>query len=184
MKKFFLLVLIASNIFAAEDSQIVKVFDGTAAKCVTIQDANQYKLGVYSLELLNTKLSDDNVFVTVKMKSYQCKRTLTGYRFVAVSAYQTLKYFNFNQELIKAKPFRVSFKSYVDGQYDLLTNSIVEDKFEQIFRLKYNRNEVDFGGEIINIDFWINKNVAFSRNDVHLFNEPVIFGSYRLKIKK
>ncbi|PIP90309.1 MAG: hypothetical protein COW01_02565 [Bdellovibrionales bacterium CG12_big_fil_rev_8_21_14_0_65_38_15] len=184
MKNFIFLMLIASNVFGADNSQIVKVFDGTAAKCVTKQDANQHKMGVYSLELINTKVTEDNVYVTVKMKNFQCKRTFTGYRFVPVSAYQTLEYFDFNQDLIKAKPLRVSFRSYVDGQYDLLTDRLAADKMEQVFRLKYNRSDVDFGAKTIDIDFWINKNVAFSRNDVHLFNDSVAFGSYRLKIKK
>lgn len=184
MKKIILLLLISINVFAADESQIIKIFDGTTAKCVTKLDANQYKMGAYSLELIKTKVTDENVFVTVKMKNYQCKRTMTGYSFVPVSAYQTLEYFDFEQNLIKVQPNRVSFRSWVDGQYVVLTDRLASNKVEQVFQLKYNRNDVDFNGKTIDIDFWINKNVTFTKNDEPLFRDTIGYGTFRLRIKR
>ncbi len=183
MLKFLILLLFSTNLYAQNDAHITKTF-GKEGKCETFEDTKKNRLGIYTLEIVETQIKEETVEATLRLMNLKCMKTLLGFKFVSVSPYQTNAYTGVLGDNMYARTLRVSLSSYAYGTSDILTNTLFTTKRNQVFTLTYDLNDVDFGGNEIALNLDVETLIAYSVEDLYIYDDAVTNSTFKLVIKK
>ncbi|MBH48100.1 MAG: hypothetical protein CME71_08005 [Halobacteriovorax sp.] len=193
MKTTLIALLFSLPLFASEHSTIVKVFDGTLAKCKTAQDVIDTQLGVYRAKIVSTSVTKETVKFALKLEMLKCKRSFTGYAFVAQNSFENFTISGRDGSETKASVKEVSLKGYVDGQYKLLVNEKLRKSATQLVTFSVKKSDllgstpadtVRVGeNRVMALDIWLSKrmrlvNTANNYDDVSNVN----YGAFRIRI--
>ena len=194
MKTTLIALLFSLPLFASEHSSIVKVFDGSIAKCNSAQDVLDTQLGVYRANIVSTSISKANVNIVLKLEMLKCKRSFTGYAFVAQNPFHDFSISGRDGSETKASVKELSLKGYVDGQYKLLVNEKLRKAATQLVAFSVKKSAligstsadtISLGEtRVMALDIWLSKrmrmvNIANNYDDVSNVN----YGAFRIRIK-
>tara|TARA_R110000868_G_scaffold242548_1_gene498060 strand:+ start:26932 stop:27558 length:627 start_codon:yes stop_codon:yes gene_type:complete len=194
MKTTLIALLVSLPLFASQHSSIVKIFDGNTAKCTSAQDVIDTQLGVYRAKVVSTTESKTKIILVLKLEMLKCKRSFTGYSFVAQNPFQDFSISGRDGSETKASVKEMTLKGYVDGQYKLLVNEKLRKSATQLVTFSVYKSDLlgsasadqlNFGEtRLLALDIWLSKKIRMINTENRYDDiSNVNYGAFRIRIK-
>lgn len=186
MKKIaLLLVLISTQVFA-EDTQVLRVLDGTTATCKNQEDQLRHQNGVYRVRDAKVSIAVSNSKPSVKVKlnvdSFKCARTHTGFHFLPQKMLETREVFARDGSMTTIQTLDARLKGTVDGIYDIIMEEVLDNEATQAVAFTVPVDQLPRIQGKFQIDIWLNKLLRITNLDNQYDEvENISFGSYRLR---